>query len=90
MIDPKVFNTCAQTTHVLGGCLAVIGSVYLFGPDTEWIAAGVMSLFVACKEFGWDYHHETPEVRGSSLEDAVFYLFGIGLAVLLIFAKAHL
>ncbi len=89
MTNPS-FNTVSQFAHagvaysITLSVLVALGypALLWFLPITIGLAAG--------KEFWYDYKYETPEVRGSSLEDFAFYLIGIGSAVLFYVAMVNL
>jgi hypothetical protein len=81
-IDPALFNSVAQTGHTIAGALAVFAPLVLIGPMWRFVGAGVIVLWALVKEFWWDQHYETPEIRGSSLEDFTFYCVGAGIALL--------
>ena len=90
MIDPKEFNFVSQVSHTIGGALAVIAGVYLFGPMAQPWVCGVGILAAAVKEFWYDQNYETPEVRGSNLQDFSFYCAGLALGSLTVFIKLKL
>jgi hypothetical protein len=90
MIDFATFNTVSQFAHWLAGCLFVMGFTYLFGSGAEWWCVGIFTAYAAIKEFWYDQNYETPEVRGSSLQDFLFYEAGVLLAIGLIYLKGKL
>ena len=82
-ISDAEFDFVSQNAHALGGALAVLGPAALLG---EWYAVGgavLVMVFAAVKEFWYDEHYETAEVRGSSLRDFTFYGVGAVTALLL-------
>ncbi len=83
MIDPKTFNSVAQAGHFACGMLCVFGPAYLFGHSYSYCGAGAITLYALAKEFWWDEKYESTEVRGSSLEDFIFYVLGAAGALLL-------
>jgi hypothetical protein len=80
-INPATFNAVAQTGHFVGGALAVLAPVALISPVWCFVGGVGIVLFAAGKEFWWDYRYESTEVRGSSLEDFLFYVFGALVAL---------
>ena len=83
-ISYKTFNAVSQVGHFTAGCLAVFAPVALTH-RLLWgaVGAGLIVIFAGIKEGWWDRRFETPAVRGSSLEDFVFYLAGAALSFLL-------
>ncbi len=79
MITGKDFNILAQKAHFLGGLAAVWGSAVLFSAPI-YGAIGI-TVFAVVKEFWYDQHYETPEIRGSNSLDFLFYVFGAGIAL---------
>jgi hypothetical protein len=79
MIDDKTFNQVSQFAH-FGCAAALVLAGAAFGH--VWIAAIAMLVWAVMKEFWYDEKYETPEVRGSGLEDFLFYAIGIVTAVL--------
>jgi hypothetical protein len=81
-IDPKTFNQVAQLGHFAGGAAIVLAVVVISHHRTYcvWALLAVAAL-AAIKEFWYDEKYETTEVRGSSLQDFIFYLLGAGAAV---------
>ena len=77
LIPPKTFNAVAQAGHFQAGCLAVFAPVALtHGLRWGFIGAIVIVLFAAVKEFWFDHRFEDVAVRGSDLEDFLFYTLG--------------
>jgi len=72
--DPS-FNTISQSAHFFCGAYIL----HLFHGNF-WIILIAVGL-AALKEFWYDYHFESKEVRGSSFEDFLFYCLGIGVGV---------
>ena len=84
LIPPKTFNAVAQAGHFQAGCLAVFAPVALtHGLRWGFIGALLVVLFAAVKEFWWDHRYEVVAVRGSDLEDFLFYAIGPGPCLLL-------
>ena len=81
MISEKQFNMVSQFSH-FGWGLAVVLTGNLFHKALP--VGGLWLLYAAIKEFFYDERYETPEVRGSSLEDFVFQAMGAGVALVLI------
>ena len=77
MIPYEIFNTVSQSAHFFSAAFVV----YLFNGNM-WVSAILIAL-TAIKEWWYDYKYESAAVRGSSLEDAVFYWLGIAAAILL-------
>ncbi len=74
MIPPVTFNRVAQAGHFAGG-LAVVWGLHILWHAGLLGLIGVIA-FAAVKEFWWDYRYESPEVRGSSVTDFVFWTVG--------------
>ena len=76
------FNTVSQFAHA-GVAYSITLSVLMLGGihALYWFLPASVGL-AAAKEFWYEYHYETVEVRGSSLQDFLFYSLGIGLAIL--------
>jgi len=89
-IDPKTFNMVAQNAHWEAGMCWIFGGIILFGPGVMWWFLGIGVVVTAWKEFWYDYKYETEIVRGSSLEDFVFYCVGLFGAVALYLIKTQL
>lgn len=97
MITDKQFNILAQKAHFVAGLAAVWGAAVLIPqlgqmPMRDGARAGLCALivFAMIKEFWYDYKYETPEVRGSSLEDFAFYALGAIVAYAACVARALL
>ncbi len=73
----KLFNAISQMSHWLGGAFAVLAGYTLFGLKGMWLSVGAVFIGAAVKEFWFDYKYESTEVRGSSLEDFLFYILGL-------------
>ena len=84
MISDSDFNFVSQNAHVLGGIVAMLIPNLFWGPHYFLYITVAMVIF-ATKEFWYDFKYETPEVRGSSLEDFLFYCVGILTGNLLIY-----
>lgn len=87
MITDKEFDDLAQINHFIGGALAVILAGFLFGMPYFYAAGAAMGFYAAVKEFWYDEHYETTEVRGSSFKDFVFYVLGIIAGTAICIAK---
>lgn len=87
MISDHKFNVLAQKSHVLGGCLWILGTDYLFGHTVMAWGSIVAVLLAAWKEFYWDERFEGPDERGSSLEDFCFYVVGLVVGVSIVLIK---
>ncbi len=81
MISDKQFNTLAQISH-FGWGTAVVLAGNLF--HARFPVAGAWLLYAAIKEFFYDQRYETPEVRGSSLEDFLFQAAGAAVGLILV------
>jgi len=78
MIDDKEFNLVSQSAHAFSGAfIGLLGMVL----HQWWIPAGFV-VYSAVKEFWYDAKYETPEVRGSSLEDFLVSTGGAGIGVI--------
>jgi hypothetical protein len=81
MIDDKTFNTVAQLGHFAGGAAIVLAfTVIAWNRQASIYGLLTVAALAAIKEFWYDQRYETPEVRGSSLEDFSFYLVGATIA----------
>jgi hypothetical protein len=84
MIDDKTFNQVAQAGHFAGGS-AIVLAVVVVTHEHAWAVLWGFLLVAALagfKEFWWDEHYETAEVRGNGLEDFTFYMIGASAAAL--------
>jgi hypothetical protein len=82
-IDPKTFNRVSQLSHFGWGAMILFAAGTLRASVlTLFAIAFVCGIAAAVKEFWYDEHYETPEVRGSSLEDFVFYFLGVSVGFL--------
>lgn len=77
MIPYEIFDTVSQSAHFFSAAFVV----YLFNGN-PWVAAMLVAL-TAVKEWWYDYKYESAAVRGSSIEDAIFYWLGIAAAIAL-------
>ena len=77
MIPYEIFNTVSQSAHFFSAAFVT----YLFNGN-PWVAALLVAL-TAIKEWWYDYKYESVTVRGSSVEDAIFYWLGIAAAIVL-------
>jgi hypothetical protein len=90
-ITPKLFNSVAQAGHFAGGAALVLATVVLWHVAyAPFVGFGIVALAAAIKEFWYDEHYESTEVRGSSLEDFSFYLVGAGAAAIVALVRAKL
>jgi hypothetical protein len=77
MIDDKTFNQVAQAGHFAGGAAIVLAvTVISWNRNFSIFGLAAVILLAAIKEFWYDEHYETTEVRGSSLQDFGFYVIG--------------
>ena len=88
MITDKQFNTLAQYNHMLAGAVVTLLILVVYPPWIWNVVAGFVSL-TAWKEFIYDYWYETTEVRGSSLEDFLFYQLGVVMVLALHFGLIY-
>lgn len=77
MADPSL-NEVSQFAHFGIAYAITLSLLVLLGFHMLWWYLPVAIGLAAWKEFWYDYHYETPAVRGSSLEDFLFYMIGIG------------
>jgi hypothetical protein len=85
-VDGATFNEVAQLSHFGWGMLAAVLPMALAG-SVNWWSYGVWILWIAyatVKEFVLDERYETPNVRGSSLEDFLFEAGGLALGIVLL------
>ena len=87
MIEDKEFNQVSQLSHFGGAAAIVYGLIVLAGMSAMWPTFIVLAIIAGVKEFWYDYHYETTEVRGSSLEDFLFYLAGGLFAIITVYIK---
>lgn len=80
-ISDKEFNFVSQNAHMLAGALVVFVSGSLF-PREMWFILGLFVVLTAWKEFYYDEHYESVEVRGSNLQDFLHYQYGMIAALL--------
>lgn len=74
--DPS-FDTVSQSAHFFSATFVVHA---LHG---HWWAIAACIVAAAIKEFWYDQHFESAEVRGSNLKDFSFYCLGIAAGALL-------
>jgi len=81
VVDPKFFNFVAQVAHFF----ATYGIVLTFGKFWHWtgiaVAAPLCVAYAGLHEFWYDPRYENPVTRGSDLEDFVFLIAGVAVAV---------
>jgi hypothetical protein len=90
MINPTTFNTVSQISHALGGAFAMVCGAFLFGPHSLLYIGPAFVIYAAAKEFWYDFQYESAAVRGSSLEDFLFYLLGLFFGIGIVILKTHL
>jgi hypothetical protein len=88
MITGKQYNQLAQLNHVLAGTTWIWGTALFFGEHWLFLYAGVFA--AAIKEFWYDERYESPEIRGSSFQDFIFYCVGLFGAVWIYWLKGLL
>jgi hypothetical protein len=90
-ITPKLFNQVAQLGHFAGGAAIVLATVVLWH-DSRAPFAGFIGVLLAAgvKEFWYDEHYESTEVRGSSFEDFMYYMVGATAALIVAVVRAKL
>ena len=89
MSDPSI-NTVSQFAHVGVAYAVTLSVLMVVGIQAIYwfIPMGVGA--AAVKEFWYDAKYETAEVRGSSLQDFLFYCAGIaGAALFWMFAGGN-
>jgi hypothetical protein len=89
MITNKEFNLVSQISHTGWGlAITFAGKALLLG---YWylIFAGIYIAYALIKEFWYDSRYETPDVRGSNLEDFLFALLGTIIAIILILLHSY-
>lgn len=79
MIPPETFNTVAQMSHLFFGAFVTL--IW----RNPWFVIGLLIL-TTLKEFWYDFKYEIAAVRGSSLEDLLFYWAGIGLGIVIAYS----
>jgi hypothetical protein len=83
MIPEATFDTVSQLSHVGWGLAVVWGFALIGKPSWLWWVAPLGTALAAVKEFFYDQHYETTEVRGSNLRDFLFYCVGIYSALVI-------
>ena len=86
MADPSL-NTVSQFAHFGVAYSITLSLLIIFGFSMLWWFLPVAIGLAAWKEFWYDYRYETPDVRGSSLEDFLFYVGGVGAAVVFLWIR---
>lgn len=81
MIDFKEFNKVSQLSHFAWGMLATILGAIIF--HHAWIGAIIIMGWATYREAYYDRKYETPEVRGSDLEDWLVYAAGTVAALVI-------
>jgi hypothetical protein len=89
-ITPKLFNSISQNAHMLCGSTVVFGSILLFHVKSLYYILPAYMIITGIKEFYYDQHFESKEVRGSNMEDWTFYQLGWVLAVMIYWIKGVL
>ncbi len=85
-IDPGTFDSVSQNGHLLAGSWSVFMPIALFGVRWQFVGAAMMTMFALWKEFWYDERYETPDVRGSSLEDFLHYVAGVVVSMMVYWA----
>ena len=87
MIDNKVAYSWARNSHIAGGMAWIFGGLTLFGQTYLVYLLATGLALCAVKEFWYDQNYETPDERGSNLEDFLEYSAGFLAALILYYAK---
>jgi hypothetical protein len=82
VISQTDYNVSSQFAHFFTAAF-LVSQVGRIGHKSLFAAALAMLLWATVKEFWYDYAHEDPDVRGSSLLDFSMYCAGTILAVIL-------
>jgi hypothetical protein len=78
------FNEVAQASHIfIAGWAIATSQAIWHGHAKFWASLGVLA-FAAVKEFWYDHTYESPQTRGSDLEDFLFYALGVGAELLIL------
>jgi hypothetical protein len=78
------FNEVAQASHFFIAAWAIATAQDVWhGHAKYWATAGVV-VFAAVKEFWYDHTYESPQTRGSDLEDFLFYALGSTVELLIL------
>lgn len=81
------FNEVAQASHFFIAAWAVGTSQAIWRGNAKfWACLGIV-LFAAIKEFWYDHTYESPETRGSDLEDFLFYVLGAAAQLVILIGK---
>jgi hypothetical protein len=81
MTDKQLSNIFFQLGHFLGGYAAVV-TLALFHVH-HWLLVSIVGVtgWAAFKEFYIDKKYEDPTMRGSDLEDFIFYIVGLAAGI---------
>ncbi len=77
------FNEVAQASHFFIAGWAIATAQGLWHGYAKYWAAAVVVAFAAVKEFWYDHTYESPQTRGSDLEDFLFYALGSAVELLI-------
>ena len=77
----------AQASHVAIGAAVVGLTSARFHGNSKYIAAIIVVLLAAVKEFWWDENYEDAATRGSNLEDWSYYVAGAAVALLILWGN---
>jgi hypothetical protein len=78
------FNEVAQASHFFIAAWAIGTSEAIWRGNAKfWACLGVV-FFAAVKEFWYDHTYESPQTRGSDLEDFLFYVLGAAAELLIL------
>ena len=77
-------NEVAQASHVAIAAAIVSLSSARFHGHAKYIAAVIVILTAAIKEFYFDQRYEDAATRGSNLEDWSYYIAGVIVALLIL------
>jgi predicted MFS family arabinose efflux permease len=80
-------NEVAQASHVaIGAAIVGLTSARFHGPS-KYIAAGIVVVLAAVKEFWFDQNFEDAVTRGSNFEDWSYYVAGSAAALLILWGN---
>ena len=83
----KIFYAICDRVHMFTGAFIVETLVMFHHPSLLWYVIPAFAGLTAWKEFYWDQHFETTEIRGSNFRDFIFYQIGWAGGLILYFAS---
>ena len=81
VIDPKFFNLVSQFAHFFATFGLTLAAAKFWGWRGIEIVGGLCVLYAALHEFIWAPPMENKLTRGSDVEDFIFLVLGVAVAV---------